>query len=62
MPPVAITAMAADSFLPRERGQAMSLYPLSNGVGQMIGHYLLDLLLMPLILIHISFSVEYLLA
>ena len=29
--------MAADSFPPRERGQAMSLYTVSNGVGQMIG-------------------------
>lgn len=37
MTPVAITAMAADSFPKKERGQAMSLYTVSNGIGQMIG-------------------------
>ena len=35
--PVAITAMAADIFPPGQRGKAMALYTMSNGVGQLIG-------------------------
>lgn len=35
--PVAVTTMAADIFPRKERGKAMGLYTMANGVGQLIG-------------------------
>src|SRR4030065_257715 len=35
--PVAMTTMVADIFPSRQRGKAMSLYTMTNGVGQLIG-------------------------
>jgi len=37
MTPVAITAMAADTFPSADRGKAMALYTMAGGIGQMIG-------------------------
>ncbi|MGQ9679729.1 MAG: MFS transporter [Candidatus Bathyarchaeia archaeon] len=37
MTPVAITAIAADSFPARDRGKAMALYSMAGGVGQFFG-------------------------
>jgi len=37
MTPVAITTMAADIFPSKMRGKMMSLYTMSNGVGQLVG-------------------------
>ena len=37
MTPVAITTMVADIFPPKQRGKAMSLYTMSNGIGQFVG-------------------------
>ncbi len=45
MTPVAITTMVADIFPPKQRGKAMSLYTMSNGVGQLVGPLLAGLFL-----------------
>ena len=45
MTPVAITTMVADVFPPRQRGKAMSLYTMSNGIGQFVGPILAGLFL-----------------
>jgi len=45
MTPVAITTMVADIFPPKQRGKAMSLYTMSNGVGQFVGPILAGMFL-----------------
>jgi len=45
MTPVAVTTMVADIFPPPQRGRAMSLYTMSNGVGQLVGPILAGLFL-----------------
>jgi len=45
MTPVAITSMVADTFPPQQRGKAMSLYTMSNGIGQFVGPLLAGLFL-----------------
>jgi MFS family permease len=45
MTPVAITTMVADVYPPKQRGKAMSLYTMSNGVGQFVGPLLAGMFL-----------------
>lgn len=45
MTPVAITTMVADVYPPKGRGKAMSLYTMSNGVGQFVGPILAGMFL-----------------